>query len=99
MREPPAPGPLARPLFVRSGDWWPGGMGHPNRVGSHDGTRYAYFARARRLAIECAGVVTLYDTLDHEFGGVSPPQGLNGALCFTSQHGAVDVGGLSMILG
>ena len=72
--EAAASGPPTRRPTVRSGDWWPGGMGHPNNAGSQNGTRYAYFARARRLAIERGGVVTLYDTLDHELGKVSPPQ-------------------------
>ncbi len=99
MKEPPAGGPLGRPPFVRSGDWWPGGMGHPNSVGSQNGTRYAWFARARRLAIERGGVVTLYDTLDREISGVSQPQSLSGALRFTSQHGPVAVASLPVVAG
>ena len=39
-------------------------MGHLNSVGSQNGVRYAYFARANRLAIERDGAVTLYDTQD-----------------------------------
>jgi len=89
-----APGPLARPPTVRSGDWWPGGMGHPNSAGSQGGMRYAYFARACRLAIERGGVVTLYDTLDHELGGVAPSHSLSGGLRFTSPRGPVEVAGL-----
>lgn len=92
-----ATGPLARTLFLRSGDWWPGGMGHPNSEGSKNGMRYAYFARARRLAIERGDVVTLYDTQDHEISGVSPEQSLVGALRFASQHGAVDVASLRVV--
>lgn len=99
MKELPAAGPLARPLFARSGDWWPGGIGHPNSVGSLNGTRYAYFARARRLAIERGGVVTLYDTRDHEVSGVSPPLTSGGALRFTSQHGPADVTSLPVATG
>lgn len=86
-----------RPRFVRSGDWWPGGMGHPNSVGSQAGVRYAYFARARRLAIERDGEVTLYDTLDHELGGISPSQGASDGLRFTSPHGPVAVAGLPVV--
>lgn len=94
-----APGPRERPSFARSGDWWPGGMGHPNSVGSQSGMRYAYFARAKRLAIERDGVVTLYDTQDHQIGGVSPQQTLSGSLRFASQHGAVEVTSLPVVNG
>jgi hypothetical protein len=97
MTERSAAGPLARPPFLRSGDWWPGGMGHPNSVGSVNGVRYAYFARARRLAIERGGVVTLYDTLDHEISGVSRPQSPSSALRFTSQHGPIDLASLPVL--
>ncbi|MEP7102330.1 MAG: hypothetical protein ABI781_17605 [Burkholderiales bacterium] len=83
-----------RPRFVRSGDWWPGGMGHPNSAGSQNGMRYAYFARARRLAIERGGVVTLYDTLDHELTGVLPAQNSSGSLRFNSPGGLVEVANL-----
>lgn len=99
MREMSAPRPLARPSFQRSGDWWPGGLGHPNSVGSHHGMRYAYFARARRLAIERAGVVTLYDTQDHEIGGVSQTQSLSGSLRFATPHGPVEVTRLPVVAG
>jgi hypothetical protein len=94
-----ARGQHERPSFARSGDWWPGGMGHPNSVGSQSGMRYAYFARAKRLAIERDGVVTLYDTQDHQLGGVSPPQSLSGSLRFASQHGAVEVASLPVVAG
>ena len=94
-----APGPLERPPFARSGDWWPGGMGHPNNVGSQSGMRYAYFARAKRLAIERDGVVTLYDTQDHQIFSVSPQQGTTGELRFMSQTGPVDLASLPVVVG
>jgi hypothetical protein len=94
-----APGPVALPPVVRSGDWWPGGMGHPNCAGSQNGVRYAYFARARRLAIERDGVITLYDTLDHELGNPSAPQSLSGALRFDSLRGPVEVASLPVVAG
>lgn len=97
MRDLSAPGRLERPYFARSGDWWPGGMGHPNEAGSHDGMRYAYFARARRLAIERGGLVTLYDTLDHTIGGVSQQPSPSASLRFTSQHGAIDLASLPVV--
>jgi len=93
-----APVPPTHAQFLRSGDWWPGGMGHPNSEGSKNGLRYAYFARACRLAIERAGgVVTLYDTQGHALSGVSPEQTLIGALRFASQFGAVDVASLRVV--
>lgn len=91
--------PDARATMTRSGDWWPGGMGHPNSAGSQNGMRYAYFARARRLAIERDGAVTLYDTQDHQIGGVSQQQSLSGSLRFTSQHGVVELASLPMVAG
>lgn len=99
MRDLSASGEAGRASFLRSGDWWPGGMGHPNSVGSHNGIRYAYFARAKRLAIERGGVVTLYDTQDHEIGGVSQQASLSGSLRFASQHGAVEVTSLPVVAG
>jgi len=98
-RSRPARSPVAQArvdrvaAMPRSGDWWPGGMGHPNSVGSQNGVRYAYFARARRLAIERGSELTLYDTQDHEISGVSQQQGTSGALRFASQHGPVDLAG------
>ncbi len=83
--------------YARSGDWWPAGMGHPNSAGSQNGVRYAYFARARRLAIERDGALMLYDTLDHDIGGVSQQQGATGSLRFASQHGPIDVDSLPVV--
>jgi CBS domain-containing protein len=59
--------------------------------------RYAYFAAARRLAIEANGHVTLYDTLDHQIGGFSQQQSVGGSLTFSSQYGLVDVNTLPVI--
>lgn len=98
MRDRPSPAPLELPSFARSGDWWPGGLGHPNSTGSQAGMRYAYFARARRLAIERSGTVTLYDTQDHALGGVSKQkQNLSAPLQFDSQHGPIDVASLPVV--
>lgn len=80
---PPAPGP--------SGDWWGADLRWPTSTGAQNGVRYAYFAQARRLAIEVNGRVTIYDTLDHQIGGFSQQQGAGGSLTFSSQYGTVDV--------
>lgn len=86
---PPAPG--------SSGDWWPGDLRWPNSTGAQNGVRYAYFAQARRLAIEVNGRVTLYDILDHQIGGFSQQQSSGGSLSFNSQHGLIDVATLPVI--
>lgn len=59
--------------------------------------RYAYFAQARRLAIEVGGRVTIYDTLDHQIGGFSQQQGYGGSLTFSSQYGLVEVASLPVV--
>ena len=86
---PPAPG--------SSGDWWPGDLRFPNSTGAQNGVRYAYFAQARRLAIELNGRVTVYDTLDHNIGGFSQQQSYGGTLSFNSQYGLIDVASLPVV--
>ncbi len=86
---PPAPG--------TSGDWWPADLRWPNSTGAQNGVRYAYFAQARRLAIELNGQVTVYDTLDHQIGGFSQQQSYGGTLSFNSQYGLIDVASLPVI--
>lgn len=86
---PPAPGD--------SGAWWPADLRWPNSTGAQNGVRYAYFAKACRLAIELNGRVTVYDTLDHNIGGFSQQQSYGGTLSFNSQYGLIDVGSLPVI--
>lgn len=86
---PPAPG--------TSGDWWPGDLRWPNSTGAQNGVRYAYFAQARRLAIEVNGRVTVYDTLDHQIGGFSQQQSYGGSISFNSQYGVIDVASLPVV--
>ena len=86
---PPAPG--------QSGDWWGADLRWPTSTGGQNGVRYAYFAQARRLAIEVGGRVTLYDTLDHQIGGFSQQQGAGGSLTFSSQYGLVEVARLPVV--
>jgi hypothetical protein len=57
-----------------SGQWWPLELGFPNGSGAQNLVRYAYFSPTRRLAVELNGHVTIYDTLDHQIGGVSQQQ-------------------------
>jgi len=92
----------ANSLFVppasgTSGDWWPADLRWPNSTGAQNNVRYAYFAQARRLAIEVNGSVTVYDTLDHQIGGFSQQQSVGGTLSFSSQYGLIDVASLPVI--
>jgi len=86
---PPAPG--------TSGDWWPADLRWPNSTGAQNGVRYAYFAQAQRLAIDVAGNVTVYDTLNHQIGGFSQQQSVGGTLSFSSQFGLIDVASLPVV--
>ncbi|KQP43488.1 hypothetical protein ASF44_06885 [Pseudorhodoferax sp. Leaf274] len=78
-------------------DWWGPTLRWPDSTGSQNGVRYANFAQARRLAIEANGIVTIYDTLDHQIGGFSQQQSYGGALSFNSQYGLIDVASLPVI--
>jgi hypothetical protein len=80
-----------------SGSWWPGDLGSPSATGSQNDIRYAYFPASRRLAVQVHGHVTVYDTLDHQIGGVSQQQSSDASLTFTSQHGTVSVASLPVI--
>jgi hypothetical protein len=81
------------------GGWWPSGLGTPNASGAQNDLRYAYFADARRLAVEIAGALTLYDTGDHRISGVSQQQGDGWTLTFTSQYGTVPLSSLRVVDG
>lgn len=80
-----------------SGSWWPSELGNPNGSGGQNNVRYAYFSGSRRLAIDLNGQVTVYDTLDHQIGGVSQQQGVGGSITLSSQYGTVDVTSLPVI--
>ena len=78
-------------------DWWGSSLRWPNSTGAQNGARYAYFAQARRLAIELNGKVTIYDTLDHQIGGFAQQQSYGGSISFNSQHGLIDVARLPVV--
>ena len=71
------------------GDWWPQDLGRPSATGSQNGMRYACFPNARRVAVEQAGRVTLYDSGKHRINGVSQSQSGGQELSFSSQNGTV----------
>jgi hypothetical protein len=76
-------------------DWWGPDLRFPNSSGGQNGMRYAWFSQARRLAVETNGQVIVYDTLDHQIGGVSQQSG--SAVSFTSQYGYVDLNQLPVV--
>ncbi|MEO6599103.1 MAG: SHOCT domain-containing protein, partial [Polyangiaceae bacterium] len=81
-----------------SNNWWPGDLGSPSSTGGQNDSRYAYFPTTQRLAIDRAGHVTVYDTLDHQIGGVQQQQGgSSGTLSFTSQFGTFTVDSLPTV--
>lgn len=86
-------------LFVENsgGQWWPAELGSPSSSGSQNNLRYAIFPSTRRLAIEINGQLTVYDTLDHQIGGVGQQQGGGASFTFTSQYGVVPVSSLPVI--
>lgn len=80
-----------------SHQWWPQDLGSPFSSGGQNDIRYAVFAG--RLAVELYGNVTVYDTLDHQIGGVSQQQGGDSSLTFSSQYGTVSVLSLPVVSG
>lgn len=80
-----------------SNQWWPSDLGSPFSSGGQNNTRYAVFPE--RLAVEVNGEVTVYDTLDHNIGGVSQQQGNDTSMTFSSQYGIVSVNQLPVVSG
>lgn len=79
---------------VASGAWWPGDLGQPSATGSQNGMRYAYFPGSRRLAVEEASGVVVYDTGEHDISGVSQA---NGLLRFTGSAGPIALDTLNRV--
>jgi hypothetical protein len=81
-----------------AGNWW-GDLGYPNSTGSQNNTSYAIFSNIGRLAIQQNGKVTVFNTLDHQIGGVGQQQGGTYSVSFTSQYGTVDLNTLPIVSG
>ncbi len=78
-----------------SNNWWPADLGVPSSSGGQNDSRYAVFPATRRLAIQINGVTRVFDTGDHQIGGVQQQQGgYPGTVSFTSQFGTFDVSSL-----
>ncbi len=99
QRQGQPPGPAAEAGPASRADWWSGDFGRPSASGSQGTTRYAYFAAARRLAVERAGRVTLYDTGRHRIFGVSQSMSRGEHLTFTADDGTVDLDALAVVGG
>jgi putative oligomerization/nucleic acid binding protein len=94
----PAPASTGNGFMQSSNAWWPSELGQPSSSGGQNDTRYAYFPGARRLAVSRGGQVTVYDTLDHQIGGVQQQQGgAYGSQSFTSQFGTFTVESLPSV--
>ncbi|GAA3968266.1 SHOCT domain-containing protein [Allohahella marinimesophila] len=78
-------------------NWWPDGLGAASSTGGQNNIRYAVFPATHRLAVELNGQVTVYDTLDHQIGGVSQQQGGDTSLTFSSQYGLVNANQLPIV--
>lgn len=79
---------------------WPSDLGQPSSSGGQNDVRYAVFPYVSRLAIDRGGQMTIYDTLDHNIGGVQQQQGgPSGTLSFTSQRGTFTVDSLPVVSG
>lgn len=79
--------------------WWPSELGSPSSSGGQNDSRYAYFPHARRLAVQQNGQISVYDTLDHQIGGVQQQQGPDSTLSFSSQFGTFAVNSLPLVSG
>lgn len=87
--------PIIKAGTPGSNQWWPVELGAPFSSGAQNSTRYAIFPN--RLAVELNGQVTVYDTLNHNIGGVSQQQGGNNSLTFSSQYGTILVNSLPIV--
>lgn len=77
-------------------NWW-GDLGQPISTGSQNNMSYAIFNDKRRLAIQLNGKVIVFDTLDHQIGGVGQQQGGTYSVSFTSQKGNVNLDSLPVV--
>jgi hypothetical protein len=94
----PTPQPAPGSGMWGGNNWWPAELGSPSASGGQNDACYAYFPGARRLALQRQGQVTIYDTLDHQIGGVQQQQGgYPGSLSFSSQYGTFTVDSLPQV--
>lgn len=95
---PPPPQNTGGGAIAPGNSWWPADLGNPSSSGGQNDARYAYFPQAHRLAISRNGQLSVYDTLDHQIGGVQQQQGgYAGSLSFSSQYGTFTVDSLPLL--
>jgi len=76
---------------------WPAELGQAASMGSQNDLHYAVFPATRRLALDQAGHITVYDTGDHMITGFSQQQGGGQSITFTSQYGLVRLSDLPQV--
>lgn len=79
------------------GPWWPEDLGQPTSTGSQNQMRYAVFPHVARLAVTDGSTVRVFDTQDHQIGGVSQQQGSGQTLSFSSQYGTFTTDQLRLV--
>lgn len=77
--------------------WWPASFGHPAASGDQHGIRYAYFPNRDRLLVQQGARITSYDTTGHRISGFAQEQSTASRICFTSDHGPLDLGELQCV--
>lgn len=77
--------------------WWPEQLGQAGSTGAQNSLRYAFFPLSRRLAVDTAGQIAVYDTGEHRITGFSQQQGGDQSITFTSQHGPVRIAELARL--
>ncbi|PJK29811.1 SHOCT domain-containing protein [Minwuia thermotolerans] len=84
-----APKTTSMGMMGQSHGWWPDGLGQPSATGGQNDIAYAVFPSTRRLAVKLGERVFLFDTREHNIGGVSQSQSGGGlsSLSFQSQFG------------
>lgn len=97
MRQPPSASSASLFVHEAPSSRWPEDLGTPASSGSQNDLHYAFFPQTRRLALDHAGRVTIYDTGDHRITGFAQAQGGGQSISFTSQHGLIDLATLRQL--
>lgn len=84
-------GPMSSLASSSGGSWWPAEFGSPASSGAQNNMRYAYFPEKRRLVLERAGRIEVFDTGEHIIAGFGQQQGAGNSLTLNSQLGTVSL--------
>lgn len=95
----PPPQYAGMAMQMSGGTWWPAELGHPSASGAQNNLSYAIFPDTRRLAVNLNGQITVYDTGNHQIGGISQQQSGGASWTFSSQFGPVDLASLPVVSG